>query len=128
MIELINLSKTYATPQGEFQALTDINFKVADGTIAGIIGKSGAGKSTLIRCVNLLERPTQGEVIVADQNLTSLSEPALRTARRHIGMIFQHFNLLARRTVYENVALPLELEGYSKQKIADTVMPLLELT
>jgi D-methionine transport system ATP-binding protein len=128
MIELANVSKIYSTASGGFTALKNVNLKVNAGEIFGIIGKSGAGKSTLIRCVNLIERPTEGQIIVDNRNLTTLSEAELRYARRHIGMIFQHFNLLATRTVYENVALPLELEGLTKEQIAQTVLPLLELT
>lgn len=128
MITVQKLNKSYRTHSGNFTALSDINLKVNRGEIFGIIGKSGAGKSTLIRCLNLLEHPTNGTVIVANQNLTKLSIPELRLARRKIGMIFQHFNLLASRTVFENVALPLELSGYSKKQIAETISPLLELT
>ncbi len=128
MIELINISKIFRSGIHEFSALKNINLKVAPGEIFGIIGKSGAGKSTLIRCVNLLERPTQGDVIVAKKNLTTLSETELRHSRRQIGMIFQHFNLLGTRTVFENVALPLELQGLSKKQITEKVMPLLTLT
>ncbi len=128
MIELINISKIYPTPHGDFHALKNINLKVKPGEIFGIIGKSGAGKSTLIRCVNLLERPTSGEVHVAGQDLTDFSEKQLRTVRHKIGMIFQHFNLMSTRTVYENIALPLEFISFNKNKIHESVMPLLELT
>lgn len=128
MIELKHIFKNYPSPHGEISALHDINLRVNPGEIYGIIGKSGAGKSTLIRCVNLLERPTKGNVIVADEALLQLSPQALRAARHKIGMIFQHFNLLSSRTVYDNVALPLELSGLDKPQIAATVMPLLELT
>ena len=128
MIELQHINKIYSTPTGDLTALSDVNLKINAGEIVGIIGKSGAGKSSLIRCVNLLEIPTQGKVIVANEELTSLSPAALREARRKIGMIFQHFNLLASRTVFENIALPLELSKYSKKQINDTVYPLLELT
>lgn len=128
MITLNELSKTYLTAQGEVTALKSLNLQIKQGEIYGIIGKSGAGKSTLIRCVNLLERPTQGRVIVSGEDLTQLSIPALRAARRNIGMIFQHFNLLSSRTVFENIALPLELMGYSSQKMKGTINPLLELT
>lgn len=128
MITLNNITKKYATAAGDITALSNINLQVNPGEIYGIIGKSGAGKSSLIRCVNLLERPSSGKVIVAGKELTALSTPDLRTARRKIGMIFQHFNLLSSRTVYDNVALPLELSGYSAKQIADTILPLLELT
>lgn len=128
MIILNEIYKNYDTSGGEIIALHNINLHVQPGEIFGIIGKSGAGKSTLIRCVNLLERPTRGTVTVANEELTSLSSNALRTARRKIGMIFQHFNLLSSRTVFDNVALPLELCGQTRQQIAATVNPLLELT
>ena len=104
MISLRQVSKNYTTPDGTIPALHDINLQVEQGQIFGIIGKSGAGKSTLIRCVNLLERPTSGQVIVHGEDLMTLSTPALRQARRKMGMIFQHFNLLSSRTVYDNIA------------------------
>jgi D-methionine transport system ATP-binding protein len=127
MIILNEISKYYPTREGNVFALRNINLTVKKGEIYGVIGRSGAGKSTLIRCVNLLEKPSQGEVMVAGKSLTALSHSELLQARRNIGMIFQHFNLLSTRTVYDNIALPLELAGYSRQKISDTVMPLLEL-
>lgn len=128
MITLKQVYKKYNTPHGSITALCDINVQVNAGEIYGIIGKSGAGKSTLIRCVNLLEQPTSGQVIVDGNDLTTLPPSALRAARRKIGMIFQHFNLLTSRTVYDNVALPLELGGASREEIKTTIMPLLELT
>lgn len=128
MIILENISKKFIVNEQEIIALDNINLSVKPGEIFGIIGKSGAGKSTLIRCVNLLERPDQGKVWVANTELTTLSQPALRTARRKIGMIFQHFNLLNSRTVYDNIALPLELEKFTKKNIQQRVDPLLELT
>lgn len=128
MITLEHLYKNYLTPAGTITALRDINVQVNPGEIFGIIGKSGAGKSTLIRCINLLEKPSSGTVIVAGQELTALSAAELRAARRKIGMIFQHFNLLYSRNVYDNIALPLELAGYTQKQIADTILPLLELT
>jgi len=128
MIKLRHLSKNYITSHGTITALHDIDLHVAPGEIFGIIGKSGAGKSTLIRCVNLLERPTAGEVIVNGETLMNLSAAGLRQARRKIGMIFQHFNLLATRSVYDNIAFPLELAGMKSTAIADIIMPLLELT
>lgn len=126
MIELRNVNKSYPRKEGSFSVLKNINLKINAGEIFGIIGKSGAGKSTLLRCVNLLERPSQGSVIVSDKDLTHLSESKLRKARRKIGMIFQSSNLLSSRTVYDNVALPLELIGH--KEIAARVNPLLELT
>lgn len=128
MITLEHIYKNYITSRGTVTALRDINVQVNPGEIFGIIGKSGAGKSTLIRCVNLLEKPSSGNIIVADQELTALSVAELRAARRKIGMIFQHFNLLSSRNVYDNIALPLELAGYTQKQMTDTIMPLLELT
>lgn len=127
MINLTQVYKTYQSDSGDVAALRNINLQVMPGEIFGIVGKSGAGKSTLIRTVNLLERPTSGRVEVAGQQLTSLSRHQLALARRQIGMIFQHFNLLQSATVYDNVALPLKLAGYSRQAIAAKVSPLLEL-
>lgn len=128
MITFRHVCKNYTTQAKPVLALSDINLHVNAGEIFGIIGKSGAGKSTLIRCANLLERPTSGEIIVAGQDLTKLSSSALRQARQKIGMIFQHFNLLSSRNVYDNIALPLELTGHSRKDIAAIISPLLELT
>ncbi len=126
MITLKNISKAYQTPQGIFPALTDVSLEVKPREICGVIGRSGAGKSTLIRSVNLLERPDSGSVSVNGVDLTALREPELILQRRHIGMIFQQFNLLSTRTVFENVALPLELERYSKAEIEKRVLNLLD--
>ncbi|WP_419535582.1 methionine ABC transporter ATP-binding protein [Endozoicomonas sp.] len=128
MIELNNLTKVFAAGGTEVKAIDGVSLTVPEGTIYGVIGSSGAGKSTLIRCVNLLEKPTSGQVLVDGQDLTLLSEKSLRQARHNIGMIFQHFNLLSSRTVYDNVALPLELAGATKSEIEQAVLPLLELT
>jgi len=128
MITIKNLKKVYATPAGPVVGLQDINLQVNQGEIFGVIGKSGAGKSTLIRCINLLERPTSGKISIADTEITQLSGSALRNERHKIGMIFQHFNLLTSRTVYENIALPLKLSGTSSRDIENTIKPLLELT
>lgn len=128
MIELNQVKKSYQTPEGSFLALRDISLKVQKGEIFGVIGRSGAGKSTLIRTVNLLERPDSGTVKVNDVNLTSLPENDLIYQRRHIGMIFQQFNLLSTRTVFDNVALPLEIEKRSKKEIKERVSKLLEFT
>lgn len=128
MITFENVYKNYTTSGTSVLALSDINLHVGAGEIFGIIGKSGAGKSTLIRCANLLEKPTGGSIIVAGQDLTKLSPLALRQARQKIGMIFQHFNLLSSRNVYDNIALPLELTGHSRKEIATLINPLLELT
>lgn len=128
MIELKGLNKTYLTKKAQFEALKDINLRVDKGEIYGIIGRSGAGKSTLIRCVNLLERPNSGKVIVDGVNLLDLDAKSLREKRHSIGMIFQHFNLLQSRTVYDNIALPLELIAIGKPYIEKRVNALLDLT
>lgn len=127
MIDISDLTQRFPGSKGPVEALRAINLKIAAGEVFGIIGRSGAGKSTLVRTMNLLTRPTEGRVVVAGRDLTALSPDALRAARRDIGMIFQHFNLLSSRTVYGNVALPLELAGISKAQIEKTVTPLLEL-
>ena len=128
MIELKSLTKVFRAGGKEVAAVDSVDLQVPEGSIYGVIGSSGAGKSTLIRCVNLLEKPTSGQVLVAGQDLTRLSEAELRQARHNIGMIFQHFNLLSSRTVYENIALPLELAGADREAIESAVVPLLELT
>ena len=127
MIELTQLKKTYQSDRGSLEALRGVSVNIQAGEIFGVIGKSGAGKSTLIRCINMLERPTSGSVVVGGIELTTLPERQLREERKKIGMIFQHFNLLASRTVYENVAFPLELAGKNNSEIAAAVNPLLEL-
>ena len=127
MIEIRDLSLTYQGPKGPVHALRGINLEIASGEVFGIIGRSGAGKSSLVRCLNLLNRPTEGSVVVHGRDLMQLSNAELRAARRDIGMVFQHFNLLSSRTVYDNVALPLELAGVSKEEIYRRVTPLLEL-
>ena len=127
MIELQGLSQRFPGGSGEVHALRDVSLSIGAGEVFGIIGRSGAGKSTLVRAINLLNRPTSGRVIVGGQDLTALDNGALRLARRDIGMIFQHFNLLSSRTVFGNVALPLELAGKSKSEIESTVLPLLDL-
>jgi D-methionine transport system ATP-binding protein len=129
IIELKNIHKTYQLPNNNtLEALKGIDLSVKRGEIFGVIGESGAGKSTLIRCINLLEAPTNGQVRIDGQDLTQLNAVDLRTARRKIGMIFQHFNLLNSRTVYKNIAFPLELAGLSKDEIAKKIDPLLALT
>ncbi len=127
MIILKNISKIYRSKTQVVQALDGVDLSVNEGEIFGIIGTSGAGKSTLLHSVNLLEAPSHGQVIVADQNLTMMSKKDLRLARHHIGMIFQHFNLLASKTVYQNVALPLKLLGKRQSEIKSKVQPLLEI-
>jgi D-methionine transport system ATP-binding protein len=144
MITLSNVSKTYhlTGPRGRLpfaarrrdtsartiEALKNVDLHVPAGSIHGVIGLSGAGKSTLIRCVNLLERPSSGSVVVDNQEMTTLSNSQLNQARHRIGMIFQHFNLLTTRNVFANVALPLELMGMKRAAIRERVLPLLELT
>ena len=127
MIQLEHIEKIYHTASGDLHALKDINLTINEGEIFGIIGLSGAGKSTLVRCINMLERPTSGKVFVDGQEMTALSEEQLRKARQNIGMIFQHFNLLASRTVYGNIAFPLEIQGLDKASIKKKVEPLLDL-
>ena len=127
MIKLVNVEKTYFSKAGNIEALKKTNIEVRQGEIFGIIGLSGAGKSTLIRCINMLEVPTGGQVFVDGQELTAMSGAQLRKARQNIGMIFQHFNLLASRTVFGNVAFPLEIQGMPKDKIAERVGELLDL-
>ncbi|WP_075321367.1 methionine ABC transporter ATP-binding protein MetN [Histophilus somni] len=127
MIKLKNISKVFNVSGKNLTALDNVSLEVPRGQICGVIGASGAGKSTLIRCINLLERPTSGSVIVDNTDLTQLSDNELIHARRHIGMIFQHFNLLSSRTVFDNVALPLELEKTDKTQIKQKVDALLNL-
>lgn len=127
MIELTAIQKTFATPSGQtFDALKDVNLVVPPGHIHGVIGRSGAGKSTLLRCVNLLERPDSGTVRVAGQDLLSLDAASLNQARRQIGMVFQHFNLLSTQTVSNNIAFPLRLAGFSQAKQRKCIGELLE--
>ena len=127
MIHLRGITQTYQGSQGPVEALRGIDLQITPGEVFGIIGRSGAGKSSLVRVINLLNRPTRGEVIVNGRDLTKLNDSQLREARRDIGMVFQHFNLLSSRTVYDNVALPLELAGMDKAAIRERVSPLLEL-
>ncbi|XAH21453.1 methionine ABC transporter ATP-binding protein [Xylophilus sp. GW821-FHT01B05] len=127
MIRLENIHQTYPGPTGPVQALRGIDLHVPQGQVFGVIGRSGAGKSSLVRTINLLNRPTSGRVFVAGQDLTAMPDAELRHARQGIGMVFQHFNLLASRTVYDNVALPLELTGMDAAEIRTRVMPLLDL-
>ena len=127
MIRLEHVSKRFEAGGQTVEAVKDVSLHIEKGTIAGIIGFSGAGKSTLARCVNLLERPTAGKVIVGGGELTALNEKQLREKRKKIGMIFQHFNLFASRTVYGNVAYPLRGSGRIKKEIDQKVRSLLEL-
>lgn len=127
MIVLNNLSKKFKSKDTEVYAIKDINLKIENQDIFGIIGLSGAGKSTLIRCMNLLEIPTSGDVIVDGQNLVELSKKDLLKARQSIGMIFQQFNLFMQRTVLDNVCFPLELAGMSKSQARKKAYELLEI-
>ena len=127
MIEIKNISKKFTTSNHTITALDRVSLTIDEGKISGIIGQSGAGKSTLIRCINLLEVPDSGEVWINGVNLTSLSQSKLTLERRKIGMIFQHFNLLSSRTIFQNVAFPLELIGTPKQEIKTKVDSLLKL-
>jgi len=126
-IEILNVTKSFKTKNKTIHALADVSLTVEKGEIFGVIGTSGAGKSTLIRCVNLLEKPNDGKVIVDNIELTKLSDSQLTLERRKIAMIFQHFNLLSSRTVFDNIAFPLELEGKSKSETKEKVNSLLEL-
>ena len=127
MIELRHISKDFGTGEHAVHAVQDVSLTVETGEIFGIIGFSGAGKSTLVRCINLLERPTSGEMLLDGQELTALPPKQLRQARKKIGMIFQHFNLMPSRTVAGNVAYPLRGSGLSREQIAAKVQSLLEL-
>ena len=127
MIEIKHLSKTFDTAAGQVAALQDVSLTINDGDIYGIIGMSGAGKSTLVRCINMLERPTEGQVIVNGQNLGALTPAQLRAARRDITMIFQQFNLLMQRNCLQNVCFPMELAGVKKAEAQKRAMELLEL-
>ena len=127
LIQLTNVKKTFNGKNGNIQAVNDVSLNVEKGDIYGIVGYSGAGKSTLVRLLNGLELPTSGEVIVNDQDITKLKNKELRTFRKKIGMIFQHFNLLWSRTVLENIQLPLELAGVPKSKRKERAEELLRL-
>lgn len=126
IIEMKGLSKTFGTGEDQVAALRNVSIQVEKGEIFGIIGLSGAGKSTLVRCINLLERPTEGQVLFHGQDLMKMSEKELRQQRKKITMIFQHFNLLEQRTALENVCFPLELAGTSKKEAKKRSMELLE--
>ena len=127
MIRLENISKEFVVDGKTVHAVKDVTIEIAKGQIFGIIGFSGAGKSTLVRCINLLERPTSGKVFLEDTELTALPYKKLREARQKIGMIFQSFNLMPSRTVYENIELPLKHNGYPKDKRKQRIEELLSL-
>ncbi len=126
MIDIQNLSKNYISGKDHLVAVKDVNLHVNKGEIFGIIGLSGAGKSTLIRCINRLEEPTQGNILIEGVDITKLDKESLRLMRKEIGMIFQHFNLLYQKNVYDNIAFSLQLEGWAKSEIDKRVNELLE--
>lgn len=126
MIELKHLSKTFPTADGTFTALDDVNLTISDGDVFGVVGMSGAGKSTLVRCVNLLEKPTSGQVLIDGEDMTALSPKALREKRRSISMIFQQFNLLMQRTCLKNVCFPMEIAGVSTAEAKKRALELLD--
>lgn len=127
MIEIKNLSKFFSTDKGDFTAIKNIHLTVNEGDIFGIIGMSGAGKSTLIRCINLLEKPSEGQILINGQDITVLEGHALLSLRRKIGMVFQRFNLLMQRTIRDNVAFPLEIAGVERSKRIKRANELLEI-
>ncbi len=127
MIEIRGLNKVFPSKNGPITALSDIDLEVRDGEIFGIIGLSGAGKSTLVRCMNLLERPSSGDVLVDGRSLTKMSQKELLQTRQTIGMIFQSFNLLEQRTVLQNICYPLEIAKVPKNKAVERAKELLEL-
>ncbi len=127
MIQLEHISKSFVTASGTVHAVQDVNLQIGEGEIFGIIGFSGAGKSTLVRCINLLERPTEGRVVVDGDDLTAMDLKKLREVRKKIGMIFQHFNLMRSRTVFQNIAFPLKKSGLPKEEKEKKIESLLEL-
>ena len=127
MIEIKNLSKTFKTADGSLDALKNVSLTINDGDIYGIIGMSGAGKSTLVRCINMLERPTEGQILIDGVDMGALSSKQLRNARRNITMIFQGFNLLMQRNCLKNICFPLELEGMKKEDAKKRALELLEI-
>ncbi|MCI9425375.1 MAG: ATP-binding cassette domain-containing protein [Flavonifractor sp.] len=127
MIELKHLSKTFPTAEGSFDALREIDLTIADGDIFGVVGMSGAGKSTLVRCINLLERPTAGQVLIDGRDMTALPPKELREMRRSISMIFQQFNLLMQRTCLGNICFPMEIAGVKPAEARKRALELLEI-
>ncbi|MCR5178225.1 MAG: ATP-binding cassette domain-containing protein [Lachnospiraceae bacterium] len=125
-IEIDHLEKTFTSKSGDTEALKDISFSIDKGEIFGVIGLSGAGKSTLVRCINLLEKPSGGRVIIDGKDMLALSERELKIVRRDIGMIFQHFNLLMQRTVLDNVCFPMEIAGVKKKEARVKALTYLE--
>ena len=127
MIELKHITKRFPTPEGELTALHDVSLTIGDGDIFGIVGMSGAGKSTLVRCLNLLERPSQGQVVIDGENLCAMSKKELTIRRRSISMIFQHFNLLMQRTCLDNICFPMEIAGKKGPEVKKKARELLEV-
>lgn len=127
MIEIKNLSKTFKTADGSLDALKNVSLTINNGDIYGVIGMSGAGKSTLVRCINMLERPTEGQILIDGVDMGALSSKQLRDARRNITMIFQGFNLLMQRNCLKNICFPLELEGMKKEDAKKRALELLEI-
>ena len=127
MIEIKDLTKEFQTADGTVEALRNVNLNIQDGDIYGIIGMSGAGKSTLVRCINMLERPTKGQVLIDGQDIAKLSDKELRAVRRNVTMIFQGFNLLMQRTCLKNICFPLELIGMDKEKAKKRALELLDV-
>ena len=127
MIELKHITKRFPTAEGEFTALNDVSLTIGDGDIFGIVGMSGAGKSTLVRCLNLLERPSQGQVVIDGEDLCAMSQKELTLRRRSISMIFQHFNLLMQRTCLDNICFPMEIAGKKGPEVKKKARELLDI-
>ena len=127
MIELKHITKVFPTAEGQFAALKDVSITIPDGCVFGIVGMSGAGKSTLVRCINLLERPTEGQVVIDGTDLCSMSRKELIAQRRSISMIFQQFNLLMQRTCLKNITFPMEIAGVPAAKARERAQELLEI-
>lgn len=127
MIEIKNVSKTFKVDGKDFEALKNVSLKINDGDIYGIIGMSGAGKSTLVRCINMLESPTSGDIVIDGKSMTALSPSELRKERSKIAMIFQSFNLLMQKNVLKNISFPLELAGVKRADARKKALELLEL-
>ena len=127
MIELKHITKRFPTAEGEFTALRDVSLTIGDGDIFGIVGMSGAGKSTLVRCLNLLERPSEGQVVIDGEDLCAMSQKELTLRRRSISMIFQHFNLLMQRTCLDNICFPMEIAGKKGPEVKKKAKELLDI-
>ena len=126
MIEIKNVSKTFKVDGKDFEALKNVSLKINDGDIYGIIGMSGAGKSTLVRCINMLESPTSGDIVIDGKSMTALSPSELRKERSKIAMIFQSFNLLMQKNVLKNISFPLELAGVKRADARKKALELLQ--